>query len=125
MSRSEHVNLFLNEINNEKLRSKLEEIISWIESNYSDFNLEYKWNQPMLIRNGTYIMGFSVSKKHIGVGLEARIMEYFKTVLEEKNIEHGKMIFRIKEDDEVDYNLLSTIIDYIVIYKKDVKSFWL
>lgn len=125
MSSNDKVNAFLNEINNEKLRLKLEEIISWIESNYSDFNLEYKWNQPMLIRNGTYIMGFSVSKKHIGVGLEARIMEHFKTVLEEKNIEHGKMIFRIKEDDEVDYNLLSTIIDYIVIYKKDVKSFWL
>jgi uncharacterized protein YdhG (YjbR/CyaY superfamily) len=35
------------------------------------------------------------------------------------------MIFRIKEDDDVDYNLLSTIIDYIVIFKKDVKSFWL
>jgi uncharacterized protein YdhG (YjbR/CyaY superfamily) len=125
MSSNDKVNVFLNEISNEKLRLKLYEIIEWIESNYSDFNLEYKWNQPMLVRNGTYIMGFSVSKKHIGVGLEALIMEHFKTSLEARNIEHGKMIFRIKEDDEVDYNLLSTIIDYIVIFKKDVKSFWL
>lgn len=125
MSSCDQVNVFLNEISNEKLRIKLNEIIEWIEEKYSDFNLEYKWNQPMFVNHGTYILGLSVSKKHLGVGLEALIMEHFKSSLEERHIEHGKMIFRIKEDDEVDYNLLSTIIDYIVIFKKDVKSFWL
>ena len=79
----------------------------------------------MFVRNGTYIMGFSASKKHLGVGLEAQVMEHFKTILDEKKIEHGKMIFKIKEDDAVNYDLLKDIIDYVIELKKEVKSFWL
>lgn len=125
MSSNEQVNNFLAEVENSVLSLKLEEILKWIETTYPDFKLEYKWNQPMITSYGTYIMGFSISKKHMGVGLEAAVMDHFKDLFDEKNIEHGKMIFRIKEDDVIDFDLLKQIIDYVVILKKDVKSFWL
>ena len=125
MSSNQQVNNFLAEVENSVLSLKLEEILKWIETTYPDFKLEYKWNQPMITSYGTYIMGFSISKKHIGVGLEAAVMDHFKGLLDDKLIEHGKMIFRIKEDDVIDFDLLKQIIDYVVILKKDVKSFWL
>ena len=125
MSNTELINEFLEKIENEKLSNKIKAILEWIKNNYPDFKHEYKWNQPMITSNGTYIMGFSISKKHIGVGLEAVVMDHFKGLLDDKLIEHGKMIFRIKEDDVIDFYLLKQIIDYVVILKKDVKTFWL
>lgn len=125
MSDNQDVNAFLENVENFKISVKLKTIIKWIESNYPELNLEYKWNQPMFVKKGTYIMGFSASKKHLGVGLEASVMEHFKTYLDELKIEHGKMIFRIKEDDVINYELFKKIIDYVIELKKDVKSFWL
>lgn len=125
MSKNKLVDQFLEQIENEELSLKLSQILKWIEDKYPSLLLEYKWNQPMLTRKGTYIMGFSVSKKHLGVGLEAAVMQHFKGLLDELKVEHGKMIFRIKEDDMVNYELLKEIIDYVIELKKDVKSFWL
>ena len=78
----------------------------------------------MFVKKGTYIMGFSVSKKHISVGLEALVMEHFKSRLDDLGIEHGKMIFKIKENEAVNYDLFKVIIDFIIEFKKEDVTFW-
>lgn len=124
MSSNAQVNKFLAEVENSRLSIKLKEIISWIETTYPNFKLEYKWNQPMLTKNGTYIMGFSVSKKHLSVGLEDIVMKHFQDKLDQLGIEHGKMIFKIKENEMVNYDLIKELIDYIVDLKREDVTFW-
>lgn len=124
MSNAELVKDFLNQITNKDLFNKLNDILEWIKSNYPELALEYKWNQPMLTKNGTYIMGFSVSKKHLSVGLEAIVMKHFQDKLDQLGIEHGKMIFKIKENEMVNYDLIKELIDHIVDLKREDVTFW-
>jgi uncharacterized protein YdhG (YjbR/CyaY superfamily) len=115
---------FLNQIEKKELRLMMEEILQWILQTFNNLKVEYKWNQPMFTDHGTYIIGFSVSKKHISVGLEAHELEIFKERIINAGYSHGKMIFRISFNQAIDYDLLKDIIDYNIKDKKDVKTFW-
>lgn len=118
------VTKFLNNIDNKTLSENLTETLTWVNNNYIDLKLEYKWNQPMFTMNGTYIIGLSASKNHYSVGLETIIMDHFKDKIINRDYKTGKKIFQVPFDGKIDYDLLKEIIDYTIIEKTNVKSFW-
>lgn len=115
---------FFEEIVDDKKREKLKGILDWILKTFPTVKMEYKWNQPMITDHGTYICGFSYATGHITVGLENYVMNKFVSAIEEAGYSHGKMIFRIKWDEEVNFDLLKSIILFVIEDKSDVKSFW-
>lgn len=58
---------FLSKIENEENRNKLASILDFIQNRFSQLKQEIKWNQPMFIDHGTFIIAFSVSKEHIAI----------------------------------------------------------
>ncbi|HEM3655410.1 TPA: hypothetical protein U1C87_001535 [Streptococcus suis] len=56
------------------LKFKLEPIFEQIQKEFPNLTVELKWNQPMFIMNGTFIIGFSVAKNHISIAPEAVTM---------------------------------------------------
>jgi uncharacterized protein YdhG (YjbR/CyaY superfamily) len=78
----------------------------------------------MFIHHGTYIIGMSVSKNHLSIGLEARSMERLVKIIESSEYEHSKMLIKIKWSQEIDYDFLRNITSDIIVDKKDVKTFW-
>lgn len=53
---------FLSNFKNPILKFKLEPIFEQIQKEFQNLTVELKWNQPMFIMNGTFIIGFSVSR---------------------------------------------------------------
>lgn len=53
---------FLSNFKNPILKFKLEPIFEQIQKEFPNLTVELKWNQPMFIMNGTFIIGFSVSR---------------------------------------------------------------
>ena len=53
---------FLINFKNPILKFKLEPIFEQIQKEFPNLTVELKWNQPMFIMNGTFIIGFSVSR---------------------------------------------------------------
>ena len=53
---------FLSNFKNPILKFKLEPIFEQIQKEIPNLTVELKWNQPMFIMNGTFIIGFSVSR---------------------------------------------------------------
>ena len=49
-------------------RDQMEHILNWVEENYPGLDRKIAWNQPMFTHEGTYIIGFSHSKKPYGFG---------------------------------------------------------
>lgn len=115
---------YLDMIEDEIQRERVTELISWISIKYNNLNLEVKWNQPMFIDHGTYIIGLSVSKKHLAIGLEAKSMERLKTIIEASDYSYSKMLIKILWNQTIDYDFLEKIISDIIADKKDVNSFW-
>src|SRR5690554_6558984 len=115
---------FLNSIDSITHKAKTKEVLDWIEKTYPNLDLAIKWNQPMFTHKNTYIIGFSVAKKHLACSPEQKTIDIFKDQLTSKGYHPTSMIFRIGWDQDIDYQLLKEMIDYNIKDKKDYERFW-
>ncbi|BAC12269.1 iron chaperone [Oceanobacillus iheyensis] len=115
---------FLQTMENPNHRSRMEEILDWITNKYPDLNQEIKWNQPMFTNHGTYIIGFSVSKKHIAVAPEQAGINQFIEEIEQAGYDHTKEIVRIRWESEVEYSLIESMIEFNINDKVNCSTFW-
>ncbi|KYG26046.1 iron chaperone [Alkalihalobacillus trypoxylicola] len=115
---------FLEKIDNPEHKQRMEEILTWVKEEFPHLDPEIKWNQPMYTDHGTFIIGFSVSKKHIAVAPENVGMNQFLDQIEKVGYDHTKELIRIKWTDEVHYSLLQEIIAFNIMDKADCTSFW-
>ncbi len=115
---------FLDGIEDQNKRRRVEDILSYIKEKFPELNEEIKWNQPMFTDHGTFMIGFSVSKGHISVAPEAAVIKLFEKEIEEAGYSHTKELFRIKWTDKVDFDLLVKLITYNIRDKKDMTAFW-
>ena len=105
-------------------RERTEEVLNWVQTNYPNLQKEVKWNQPMYSDHGTYIIGFSVSKKHLAVETESVGITHVEEDIKRAGYDYTKEIIRIPWDKPVDYELLAKMIEFNIWDKKNTKTFW-
>ncbi|WP_029180119.1 iron chaperone [Streptococcus suis] len=115
---------FLNKVNNPVLKDKLATTFAQIQQEFPSLTTEIKWNQPMFIMDGTFIIGFSAAKAHISIAPETVTMETFAKDIEKAGYEATSNLFKIREDQEVNWDLLRTIIAFNMEEKKGYDKFW-
>ena len=93
--RKPHAPIFLSNFKNPILKFKLEPIFEQIQKEIPNLTVELKWNQPMFIINGTFIIGFSVAKNHISIAPEAVTMAIFTNDIKVANYEATNNLFKI------------------------------
>ena len=93
--RKPHAPIFLSNFKNPILKFKLEPIFEQIQKEIPNLTVELKWNQPMFIMNGTFIIGFSVAKNHISIAPEAVTMAIFTNDINAANYEATNNLFKI------------------------------
>lgn len=115
---------YLAQIENPKHRGRTKEILDWVGNTFPDLESRIAWNQPMFTEHGTFIIGFSISQKHLAVSPELAGMEHFTEKIEKAGYGHSKMLFRIKWEEPVNYLLLNEIISFNLLDKAECQSFW-
>lgn len=115
---------FLARIDNIDHKDRMEEVLKWVIKEFPDLVPVIKWNQPMFTDHGTYIIGFSVSKKHIAVAPEKAVMEKFSNEIGDAGYEHTKELVRIPWNNQVDFSLLERMIQFNVQDKAEYTDFW-
>ena len=115
---------YLAGIDNPEYRQRIEEILDWIASEFPDLELQVKWNQPMFVDHGTFIIAFSLAKNHISVAPEKAGMKQFGEEIAESSYNATSEIFRIKWDQPVNYKLLKEMIEFNIKDKADCQTFW-
>ena len=103
---------YLTTIENQLNQERTREVLNWIIKKYPNLKTKIAWNQPMFTDHGTFIIGFSVSKNHLAVTPEMHGITQFSDEIIKSGYEHTKMLFRIKWDSAVDYELLKKMIDF-------------
>ena len=93
--RKPHAPIFLSNFKNPILKFKLGPIFEQIQKEFPNLTVELKWNQPMFIMNGTFIIGFSVAKNHISIAPEAVTMAIFTNDIKAANYEATNNLFKI------------------------------
>jgi len=120
----ETFDVFLNQIENNEHRAKLTEILNHIGERFPTLSRRIAWNQPMFTDHGTFIIAFSISKKHISVSPEKEGMAEFHDAIAKVGYEQSMMLFHIKWENPVDYALLDEIIRTNMLAKAECKTFW-
>ncbi|SDJ09844.1 iron chaperone [Salimicrobium halophilum] len=105
-------------------RERVEEVLEWVKEEFPHLDERIAWNQPMFTDHGTYIIGFSVAKKHMAVAPEREGILHFSEAIKESGFEHTKMLVRIPWSKPVDYQLLRRMITFNIEEKKNYTSFW-
>lgn len=105
-------------------RERIEEVLMWVREEFPQLNGRIAWNQPMFTDHGTYIIGFSASKKHMAVSPEKEGIIHFSKAIEDAGYRHTKMLLQIPWSKPVDYDLLKRMISYNIAEKKNCSSFW-
>lgn len=115
---------FLSSMENPEHRKRMEEVFNWISEKYPNLEPVLKWNQPMFTDHGTYIIGFSVSKKHFAVAPERAGMVHLADDIEKSGYDYTKEIVRIPWDKPMDFSLLEKMIEFNIMDKADCSTFW-
>ena len=105
-------------------RARLEEVFTWINNTYPNLQPEMKWNQPMFTDHGTFIIGFSVSKKHVAVAPERVTITYVENDIAKAGYDYTKELIRIPWSRPVDYSLLKKMIEFNIWDKQNCSTFW-
>ncbi|MFP7234247.1 iron chaperone [Bacillus subtilis] len=105
-------------------RERTEEVLTWIINKYPNLHKEIKWNQPMFTDHGTFIIGFSVSKKHLAVAPESVTIRHAEDDIVKAGYDYTKQLIRIPWNSPVDYPLLEKMIEFNIRDKADCSTFW-
>lgn len=106
------------------LKDKIVSIFEFMEEKFEELVLEIKWNEPMFSFNNSFIIAFSVWKNHISISLEKYAIDIYKEKLLSFNYEVTSNLFKIKKDQEVDFDLLFEIINFKIKDKSNSNTFF-
>lgn len=115
---------YLEKITNPAHLARVKEVLEWVFQTFPNLEARIAWNQPMFTDHGTFIIGFSVSAPHMAISPEGAGMVHFKDEIAKAGYSQGKMLFRIKWEEPVNYELLKSIISYNIEDKADCNTFW-
>ncbi|WP_017473078.1 iron chaperone [Amphibacillus jilinensis] len=115
---------FIESIEDDSHRERIEEVLNWVKHKYPNLKIEIKWKQPMFTDHGTFIIGFSVAKKHLAVAPEEVAIQYVEEDLKTAGYSYTKQLIRMPWETEIDYPLLEKIIAFNISDKADCSSFW-
>lgn len=115
---------FLDSIDNPQHQERMREVLSWVMKQFPNLTPTLKWNQPMFTDHGTYIIGFSISKKHMAVSPEQAGMVRFSDEISKVGYDQTKEIVRIPWDRPVDYSLLEKMVEFNIMDKAGCTTFW-
>ncbi|QSX09212.1 DUF1801 domain-containing protein [Alkalibacter rhizosphaerae] len=115
---------FMDAIDDPAKRERMEKIFEHIAEQFPSLETEVKWNQPMFVDHGTFIIAFSIAKQHMAVAPERVALDKFEEAIQKAGYQRTKELFKIRWKDEVDYDLLDDIIRFNMEDKKDWNKFW-
>ena len=81
---------YLERVENPQYRDRLQNIFHWITATFPTLRPKIAWNQPMFTDHGTFIIGFSVAKKHLAVAPERAGIERFLDDILQAGYTHSK-----------------------------------
>lgn len=115
---------FIDSLPNELIRARFQEVLGFINREYPHLEPVIKWNQPMFLDHGSFIIGFSSAKNYMSISLEKPTQDFFLEKIEAAGYKHTNNLFQITWKENVRYDLLKEMIDKNIKDKENVTSFW-
>jgi uncharacterized protein len=120
----ETIEEYLVKIDNPDHRSRVREVLDWTEKAFPELEAKIAWNQPVFTHHGTFIIGYSTSKKHLAAAPEQAGIDRFAEKITAAGYDYTKQLVRMPWDKPVDFSLLKEMIQFNIEDKADCETFW-
>ncbi|MEC6748497.1 DUF1801 domain-containing protein [Marinilactibacillus sp. XAAS-LB27] len=115
---------YLESIDDIEQRDRMTEILNRIALTFPNLVPRIAWNQPNFTDHGTFIIGFSIAKHHISIAPEKKALQQFVIEISEDGYTTTKELIKIKDTQEINFDLLEKIIQFNIEDKKDCQTYW-
>ena len=115
---------FIDDILNPEHKQRVIEVLNHVSETFPQLQKRVAWSQPMFTDHGTFIIAFSLAKKHLAIAPELAGIQHFAERLDKAGIAYGSMIIRMPWDKAFDYELLDDMIRYNLEDKVNCMTFW-
>lgn len=115
---------YIAKIDNPEHRARTEEVLRWVAETFPALTPKLAWNQPMFTERDTFIIGFSVSKKHLAVAPERAGIRHCEEDIAKAGYDYTKELVRIPWDRPVPFPLLEKMIAFNRMDKAGCTTFW-
>ncbi len=125
LSDIEKVKLYFDQVGNSNAQHIVEELYNWLITLDDNLMPLYAWNKPMIKYNETFICGVTVAKQHMTLAFETQVQDMFKDQIIASGYGLNLKTFKIKYNQEINYELLTEMVMYSIKLKKSITTFWL
>lgn len=99
-------------------------ILAWMQEHYPTLDKRISYGQPTYTSHGTFIISFSLFKHHMTVNTEKPVIEALQPILADYPYEVKNMVVKIKNGQEIKFDLINMIIEKQLRDKKDWPKYW-
>ncbi len=118
------IKLYFEKVENPTDRQNVEQLYHDLVGIDENLTILYAWNNPMIKYKETFIAGVTVAKAHFTMAFENEALEFFRERIIENGYGLNLKTFKIKYNQEVDFELLREMVLFSIELKKDAKGFW-
>lgn len=124
MTDEQKIKLYFDNIERDDDRAKVANLYNELLKIDKSLSPIYAWNNPMIKYKEAFNCGISVAKAHITIAFDVEALEFFKERIIESGYKLNAKTFTIKYNQDINLELLKSMVLFSIELKKDAKGFW-
>lgn len=118
------IKLYFDQIEDSTNRQKVVNLYEQLLLIDPDLSPLYAWNNPMIKYKEAFNCGISVAKAHFTLAFDTEALDFFKERIIENGYGLNLKTFKIKYNQEIDFELLRDMVLFSIALRQNAKGFW-
>jgi uncharacterized protein YdhG (YjbR/CyaY superfamily) len=115
---------YLDKITTNQQRDVIIGVLDFIHKEFPFLKRRIAWNYPHFVNEGTFIIALSHAKNHLALAPEKQAVVKFKERAERNGYSVTDQLIRIKWSQTIDYDMIRDIVDFNIVDKQGLNSYW-
>lgn len=118
------VKMYFDQVENIESRGKVVDLYNQLVAIDPDLSTLYAWNSPMIKYKESFNCGITVAKAHFTIAFDPEALEFFKERIIANGYGLNLKTFKIKYDQQIDFELLREMVLFSIALRQDATGFW-
>lgn len=118
------IKMYFEQVEDLENRQKVVSLYEQLVAIDPDLSILYAWNNPMIKYKESFNCGITVAKAHFTMAFDTEALEFFRERIIAAGYGLNLKTFKIKYNQEIDFDLLREMVLFSIELRRDAKGFW-
>lgn len=118
------IKLYFEQVEDGENRQKVVDLFNKLVAVDDNLTQIYAWNSPMIKYKEAFNCGITVAKAHFTMAFDTQALEFYKERILENGYGLNLKTFKIKYNQEIDFELLTEMVLFSIALRQDATGFW-